>query len=379
MGSKTILLILAFLIIFGSIIIFLSEKQAKAIDDLGEATYEKQVKELVNSFANDGMKELKDRLNAGNFIMPNISNMRDVHNMKDSRIDRTVYNSSIPYVDTAGITRALIPNQYYIVTTAHYTAPNDITYRGENHIMYIHDDPGNYHFPNPVRPIPDARNSVGRYPVIPLENYVGLDSHNLIFWANGFTYFLHDIDVSADPLPTDAFAVNNWLYDYSPYQQFPYEHYITGDVFDSYSNVLYIPQTNYGPLRIGNGVFTSTSGVANMMSNYHGLIFVEGDIRIDGPLMANQDITIICTGNITTNGSQPPTSGTWTRDLINIKLVAGGAINISSFYNVTRPYEAGLTEAGARERLASLAPITPGVGYMHSWREMPILQVPAIP
>jgi len=127
-------LILAFLIIFGSIIVVLSEKQIEGKEDLTESNYQKQAQQLANSTAQEGIRLLKAYVDAPRPTQQNPNIPMPTY----PAINRTTGNSTVKMelFDNIYKGNSLPIGTYCILANVETAGPDGKTYKASTEAMY---------------------------------------------------------------------------------------------------------------------------------------------------------------------------------------------------------------------------------------------------
>jgi len=349
MGYRTIFLILAFLIIFGSIIIVLVDKQINAIEGLSASKLKKEAQQIANSYVLDATRELKQRLSSGQGIMPPLATTQGIYS-----IDLQVY-------DTTYDTQTLPDNYYYIVCRVEVTDEDGTTYRFGTNAMYEYDSGG-----------------VATSPWIPAV--MGLNSSyplSLALQADGFSFWQQ----------AQGSTQQGFFQYYTPSGPSAGLEKLSQQIsgIPNFSNVIYIPSSLVSPLgylRIANHT-NGTGGTNPITLDYDITIIVEGNIRIDGALLVNppHKINLVAIGStIYTNaGGNNNPGGDIRADLykgpsalaINIETNRGYTHNLPFRKLVTNGVDFDTVWTDL-ESNGSVNISAPEISSLRSWEEMPV-------
>jgi len=275
MGYRIIFLILAFLIIIGSITMVLGRKQIDSKSELTSKLSQKQVQLLANSTAQEGIRIVKQ--------------FRGNHPAEQSYTDRVVGNSTISMqiFDNIYNSQALPMGTYLVLANVATRASDGVIYRAQTEAMYSYFTPNN-------PPVYDISNlltdpTTGRYFVIFRETDI------LVFRANAEYYSIPTLMGTASYMNIIATIPMN--------------------ILAGYNNTIYINKNLGRSITIGCAAqinaspedITETSGYFPI--DYKATIIVNtgSPTRIGSHLFSrNPDrITIQSTSAITTNHIQP--------------------------------------------------------------------------
>jgi len=132
MGFRVILLIIAFLIIFGGIIVFLSQKQIEGKEDLSESVFQKQAQQLANNAVQEGIKRLRQNFDDAGGNLPGggggsggnlVFTLPEFTDSKQG--DYTVHCQAVSTYDN----RPLPENEYAIVANATVYGEDGLEYK----------------------------------------------------------------------------------------------------------------------------------------------------------------------------------------------------------------------------------------------------------
>jgi hypothetical protein len=154
MGRAAIILVFCLLIIVGTISVFLFQKQVEAVDRVATLTSEKQSRNLANSFARIGLRELRDTLNRELAGSPIGSMTDEEFNALNARYvnfagAETIPNSQVTVEiirgeferrnPTTGLmeTVALDTNEFFVVSTARVRTANETTYIARANVFFV--------------------------------------------------------------------------------------------------------------------------------------------------------------------------------------------------------------------------------------------------
>jgi len=281
MGFKTILLILAFLIIFGSIIMFLGGKQIDAKADLSEKYLLKQTQQHANDHVSAAIRELKESINNSNGVPTpyKASNNGRTIITDDTTTNITIHENT--YTDNMGVSHPLTTNQYYIVCSIETTGPDGTIYRQGTNALY--QAGGNYTPPPYTPPVirdpfitdhPEyLRMTLGVDDFFIFQTFSGQDNQNIFQHYNKAAQIASQIETIGD---NPRFS--NILY-------FPGEFVRPGNNGPD-------PLPNYGPAVVISCHSTNTDGSSPVTIANDITIIVEGNIRIDGPILTEPGVKV---------------------------------------------------------------------------------------
>ena len=137
MGKIAIIMIFMVLIIIGSVMMILHQKQYSAVETLSELTFNKQVRHLANMYANSTLNELKELVVANNGLT-NISSVLETFNNKppieNTEFPDATIQTHISQENYQGVN--LEDGQFVVIATATITGDEGKTYKTETHIVF---------------------------------------------------------------------------------------------------------------------------------------------------------------------------------------------------------------------------------------------------
>jgi len=351
MGYRLLFMILAFIIIIGSITAYLGNKHLTTIDELSSSKLKKEAQQLANSYVLDTLRDLKRFLaNEPGAVKPDTLYV----NQGGYKISLKVHDS-YPVGDNK-----LDSDQYYIMCRVVATADDSTKYRFGTNALYQHEIPSSNIPTHWIPSLSDPLDNNG----FPLS--LGLQYSLLSFWQQqsgsvSDDYFTHY------PPQGNALKLQGSRYD----SYFDGVIYITSDL---------VPE---GFVRIANQA-TPPSGSSPLPLSYDITVIVEGDIRIDGAILVNPPykINLVSVGGTIYTASNANPSRDIQADLY--KAPAASAINIGAGYTHDPPYRkletSATTFAGIWTDLynnGSVATGSPGIpSALKAWEELPGERLP---
>jgi hypothetical protein len=161
MGKYLLVLVVLVLLILGTVLASLSNKQNRAVEKLSDRKYENQARQISNSYAQKGISELVQYINTE--LEPNISSLLaplkhhinldlSIHNGEDIfNIDNSLVNlyfikdlSDIPTTsytlnDYLSLPNELAPHEYLICSVAQIITPQGNKFSTVTNVVYYMD------------------------------------------------------------------------------------------------------------------------------------------------------------------------------------------------------------------------------------------------
>ena len=355
MGKFALILVFVLVIIIGAVLITLTDKQLKSVDDVWDLDHESHVRHLANSLAEDGMKQLTDWLNNGNFVafdpepLPNYNEFEDFQGEDDSIVYMNIFNGFYEeeYFDL---------KDFVVESVAELTAPDGSVYTAQTNAYFEYL--GEIFPTNPDKYF-QVMNSA--------ELYFSNAYHQIIsFENNAIRTGIANKNVS---------KLNTSMASNSSFRNGT-EHF-----FRFSTNGIRYPIEAKGPFNVNNTLILLQHNTDNENPlEYPINLIVHGKVRIDHALHSRYHINIIATDSIYVydfanrpdyDKKMPPEN---TR-LINANLYSGKSIIITNGYThdstkYRRMENISITEALADvNRNAS----TDVIGAIEAWEERPVV------
>jgi len=357
MGFRVILLILAFLILFGSIIVVLSNRQIVSIGVLSSSKMKKEAQQLANSYVLDAARELKQRIVSHQAIMPPLNTTQDDYSIS-LHVESGTFNG-----------HTLPSDHYYIVCQIETTDEDGITYRFRTNALY------NIATAPPASPYIMPNHGITTN--AQLRMALGLDSFEL--------FHRHFIQGGGDANMPDAQPFYNF---YPPLQEDRLSTIPLSAVTNvSPQNIIYFPLNalkdwpSEGAYWLNIGTAADTAPYSTPINlDYDITIISEGDIRIGSSLHPNPPhrINIISLGGtiMFNGGTQGNNAGPGHVDA-NLFVTPGGGIQFSTTlgwsHDANRRYTIDSTTVdGVIAELTARGFLPGDKNIMKSWEELPV-------
>ena len=280
MGQKVMIMIVALLVITGTIMMVLHNKQMRTTERLAENTYTLQAKHLANSFVKVGLRELMEVLG---------DNDREVdmevtrHNLLDIQNSVTSFIIGYGIFDHPDYTDYPIhvpPGDHLIATRSIITTPQGIEYVARTHLLYRHGSSSQILLPPYIPGVP----------VDPEWNLTPGDAAALHLTFPTGCYMIQGTSTGISFYTQNNSNGNNaGGANHQP---------VAANFLELINYYLYLPNANILP--DGNGrKYIRMHGTFN----YPLTIVVYGDLWIDSSIMTNDDVNIYVDGRVYISGT----------------------------------------------------------------------------
>ena len=355
MGKFALIMVFVVVIIIGAVMLTMTEKQLKSVDDVWDLEHESQVRHLANSLAEEGMKQLTEWLYRGNFVAfdpeprPSYNEFEDFQGEDDSIVYMNIFNGFYEdvYFDL---------KDFVVESIAELTAPDGSSYTAQTNAYFEYL--GEIFPTNPDKYF-HVMNSA--------ELYFSKAYHQIISFENGaIRTGIANKNVSRLNTSTGNY------YSFRPGTEhnFPFN-----------TDGIRYPIEAKGPFNVDEALILLQHNTDNENPlEYPINLIVHGKVRIDHALHSRYHINIIATDSIYVydfankpdyDKKMPPES---TR-LINANLYSGKSIIISNGFKHDSSKYRRMENVSISEALADVNrnAKTDVIGALKVWEERPVV------